>query len=135
MLLLVFLAAGCQSTERLKYDVDRVPRVAIAYEGIVWRNAADDSDLYRVPTPPANLTSRDAEDFLLGHRIGWENKVKWAAVGVLPGAPQLFFSHYFGFINVTNQSEAFKQGQRAGAAQARIDFNTFCLKLEKQLKK
>ena len=81
---------------------------------------------------PAGLTPEQAADYIRGFRLGWENAGDDCVVVPVQRRRKLYFLYGPSSQVLKDPTESTRLGERAGRAEARLDFNRFCLNLEKR---
>jgi hypothetical protein len=94
---------------------------------------AKDSNFHKTPVAPQGLDPLEEKDYIAGYNAGWGNTADSCLVGIIPGDKRLYFARQPGLVAFNKETKAIKQGMKDGTAQARIDFNAFCLDLETKL--
>jgi hypothetical protein len=135
----VIVATGCAT--RFKYDLLKLSTVGVGPSAdtaghdpdIVIHYGEEEPNLYQEPAAPKDFTPIQQKDYLTGYRTGWVDAIDDVPVITVPGDDQLYFMLCPGSVIFNKENDAIRRGVKDGTARARVDFNVFCIQLEKKL--
>ena len=107
----------------------------VGRKNVVEYDMTKDSDLYRPPSAPMDLTPKEKKEYEDGYSTGWKDEGDSVIVSVISGDTTLYTSYIAESLMINGLSDVFMRGYWAGANQAKSDFKAFCRELHKKVKK